>query len=195
MFAAPIAAGRAHPALHFIEDEEDFIFVADAPKRLQPFTAKMVIPALALDRLNDDGADVDLAFINKFSDLTFRFLFAVDYVAFLLRFGQSEVDARARNPWPIELGEQIRFARIRVRQAHGVTRAPVKGVTEMQNLSIALAITGAHVLAHLPIHRCLQAIFDRERAAFNEQVALERPEANDPRKSFYKFRVAFRVNI
>src|SRR5436190_1785454 len=86
MFAAPGAPGRAHPALHFIEDEEDFIFVADAPKRLQPFTAKMVIPALALDRLNDDGADVDLAFINKFSDLTFRFLFAVDYVAFLRPF-------------------------------------------------------------------------------------------------------------
>src|SRR5438046_5703948 len=134
MFAAPIAAGRAHPALHFIEDKEDVIFVADAPKRLQPFTAKMVIAAFTLDRLNDDGTDVDLAFINKFSNLAFRFLFAVVHVSFLLRLGQSEVDVRAGNPWPTELGEQIRFARIRVRQAHGVTRAPVKGATEMQNL-------------------------------------------------------------
>src|SRR5205823_9448712 len=141
MFAAPIAAGRAHPALHFIEDKEDVIFVTDAPKRLQPFTAKMVIAAFTLDWLNDDGADVDLAFINKFSNLTFRFLFAVDHVAFLLRFGQSEVDVWAGNPWPIELGEQICFAPIRVRQAHGVTCAPVKGVTEMQNLSTALTIT------------------------------------------------------
>src|SRR5882724_11248065 len=141
MFAAPIATGRAHPALHFIEDEEDFVFVANLSQRLQPFAPEMVIAALALDRLNDNGADVDLVLADVRPDFLLRLLLTRDHIGFALRFWQRKINARTRNARPIELGEQIRFARIGVGKAHGVTAASVKRVTKMQNLRAALPMT------------------------------------------------------
>src|ERR1700730_7551482 len=69
----------------------------------------------------------------------------------------------------------------------------MESVTEMQYLGAALAMTGDHVLAHFPIHRRLLTIFDGERAAFDEQIALERRQAHYARKRVDKFRVDFRI--
>ena len=62
MLAAPVLAGDAHARLHFVKDQQHVVFIADPAKRLQPFAAKMVVAAFALDRLNDDGGDVHAAF-------------------------------------------------------------------------------------------------------------------------------------
>ena len=59
MFTAPVATRRTHAALHFVEDEEDIVFVANFSQFLQPFAAEMIVTAFALDRFNDDGANVD----------------------------------------------------------------------------------------------------------------------------------------
>ena len=61
MFTAPVATRRTHAALHFVEDEEHLVLVANLSQFLQPFAAEMIVAALALDRLNDDGANVDAA--------------------------------------------------------------------------------------------------------------------------------------
>ncbi len=61
MFAAPISAGGAHAALHFVENQEHFVLVADAAERSQPFAAEMIVATFALDRLDDDRGDVDAA--------------------------------------------------------------------------------------------------------------------------------------
>src|ERR1700694_3086232 len=71
----------------------------------------------------------------------------------------------------------------------------MESVTEMQYLGAALAITRGHVLAHFPIHRRLQTIFDRERAAFDEQVALKRRQSHHARKRVDKLSVAFGINV
>ena len=71
----------------------------------------------------------------------------------------------------------------------------MKRLAEMQNLGAAFTATGSHVLAHFPIHRGLERVLDRERAAFDEEIALERRQTSDARKRFDKFRVAFRINI
>src|SRR5213076_3439131 len=60
------------------------------------------------------------------------------------------------------------------RKTDGVAAAPMKGAAEMQNLCAAFAVARCHVFAHLPVHRRLQTIFDRERAAFDEKITLER---------------------
>jgi len=69
MFAAPIAAGGAHAALHFVKNEQDIVFVGNFSQFLQPFTAKMIVAPLALDRLDDDGANVDVALFDEIADL------------------------------------------------------------------------------------------------------------------------------
>src|SRR5437870_3171726 len=96
---------------------------------------------------------------------------------------------------PIELGEQIRLARISVGETHRITASTVKGVPEMQNLSPAFAVTSLHVLAHLPIHRCLQTILDCERTTFDEKITLQRRQTDYAFKGLDKFRVALRVNV
>ncbi len=110
-------------------------------------------------------------------------------------FRQREIDVRIGNARPVELGEQIGLARIGVRQAHGVTAAAMKRLAEMQNLGAAFAPARRHVLAHLPIHRGLERVLDRERAAFDEEIAFERRQTGHPRECFDKFRVAFGINI
>src|SRR5947209_13091271 len=65
----------------------------------------------------------------------------------------------------------------------------------MQDLSPALAATRGHVLAHLPIHRRLQAVLDRERAAFDEEIAIERGITGNAHESLDELRVLLRVDI
>ena len=84
MLAAPIATSRAHAALHFIENEEDIVRIGNFPQLLQPFAAEMVIATLALDWLDNDGADVDLPLADKVVNLAFSLLFPFDHIGFAL---------------------------------------------------------------------------------------------------------------
>ena len=155
----------------------------------------MIVAAFALDRFDDDGADVDLAPVDELTNLSLRFLFALDHIRFALRFGQREIDVRTQNARPIEFSEQIRLARIGIGETHRVAAAAVKRVSKMQNLRAALPMTGRHVLANFPIHRRFQTIFDRKRAAFDKQIAFQRAQTDHALERFHKFGVAFRVNI
>jgi hypothetical protein len=60
----------------------------------------------------------------------------------------------------------------------------------MQNLRAAFAVTCGHVLPDFPIHRRLQTILHRKRAALDEQIMLERRQTDDALKRRYKFSVA-----
>jgi hypothetical protein len=44
-------------------------------------------------------------------------------------------------------------------------------------------------------HRRFQTVFDRERAAIDEEISLERRQTDDARKNFDEFGVGFGVNI
>src|SRR5437773_2718512 len=102
MFTAPVATRRAHAALHLVENEKDIVFVAARSQFLQPFAAEMIVTALSLDWLDDDGADVDVALIDEVADFALRFLLARNHVSFALRFRQRKIDVWARHAWPIE---------------------------------------------------------------------------------------------
>src|SRR5947207_12686683 len=107
MFAAPIAAGGTHAALHFVENQQDIVFVGNRSQFLQPFAAKMIVAPLALDRLDDNRANIDIALLDELADLALRFLFALDYIRLALRFRKRKIDARTRDAGPIKFGEQI----------------------------------------------------------------------------------------
>src|SRR5258705_7611839 len=150
----------------------------------------MVVAAFALDRLDDNGADVDVALLDELANLALGFLFALDHVRLAFRFRQRKIDVRTRDAWPIKLRKQIRLPRIGISQAHGITGPPMERMLEMQNLGAAFAVTCGHVLPDFPIHRCLQAILYRKRAALDEQITLERRQTDDALKRRDKFSVA-----
>src|SRR4029450_13213582 len=66
---------------------------------------------------------------------------------------------------------------------------------EMHTLGAAFPMTCGHVLADFPIHRCLQTILHRKRAALDEQITLERRQTDDALKRSYEFSVPGPVNI
>src|SRR5436305_12346741 len=195
MFTAPVATRRAHAALHLVENEKDIVFVDARSQFLQPFTPEMIVTTLALDRLDDDGADVDVTLVDEIADLALGLLFARNHIGFSLRFWQRKIDVRTRDSRPVELSEQVRLARIGIRQAHGVTAASMKSPAEMQDLRAALAMACRHVLAHLPIHCRLQTILDCQRAALDEKITLQRRQTDYALKGLDKLRVALRVNV
>ena len=71
----------------------------------------------------------------------------------------------------------------------------MEGVLEMQDLGAALAMAGRDIFSDLPIHRRLERVLDREGAAFDEEITLERRQPTHPGKGFDKLGVARRVNI
>ena len=57
------------PRLHFVEDQEHLVLVADLAQLLQQLAAEMIVAAFALDRLDDDRGDVDAALVDELPDL------------------------------------------------------------------------------------------------------------------------------
>ena len=86
MLTAPVAAGDAHPALHFVKNEEHFILVADPAEGLQPFATEMIVATFTLDRLDNNRGDVETALLHELHDLGFGFFLPLDHVAGPLGF-------------------------------------------------------------------------------------------------------------
>src|SRR6266436_7728873 len=154
----------------------------------------MIVASLALDRLDNNRANVDVALLNEITDLALGFLFPLNHVRLAFRFRQRKIDGWTRNAGPIEFRKQIRFTRIGIGQAHRVTGPSMERMPEMQNLCAAFAVTRSHVLPDFPIHRCLQTILHRKRAALDEQITLEWRQTKDALKRRHKFSVPSRVN-
>ncbi len=137
MFAAPAFTGESHAGLHFVENQQDVILVANLSQRLKPFLAEMMIPAFALNRFDDDRRDVHALLRNDVADLLFRNFFLRRDIFGALRFGQREINERRADARPRELGEVGDLFRVGVRQAHRVAAATVKCTFEVQNLRAA----------------------------------------------------------
>src|SRR5438477_9895134 len=101
MLTAPHLTGDTHAALHFVEDEKDVVFVADLAELFQPFAPEMIIAALALDRFDDDGADVDLMFVDVSMDCLFGFFLTRTDVALAIVFRQRKIGVWTGNTRPV----------------------------------------------------------------------------------------------
>ena len=173
MLAAPVPAGNAHAALDFVEDEQEVVLVANPPQRAQELAAEMVVAALALDRLDDDGGDVGGLLREDVADLFQGQLLFLDDRRLTLGGRQGEVQARGDDARPGELGEVGDLAGVGVRQAQRIAAAPVEGALEVDDLGPALAASGSEVLPDLPIHGGLEGVLDGQGAAFDEEVTVQ----------------------
>src|SRR5439155_700350 len=61
MLEAPHSSGEPDAGLHFIEDQQHVVFVAELPHGPEELGAEMVVAALSLDRLHDERGDFVLA--------------------------------------------------------------------------------------------------------------------------------------
>src|ERR1035441_797173 len=95
----------------------------------------MVVAALALDRLDDDGRDI-LGFLCEYLTNLFegQLLFLDDHLVALGR-RQREIQTRRNDSRPRELREISNLARVGVRQTHRVTAPPVERAFEMDDRS------------------------------------------------------------
>ena len=155
----------------------------------------MIVATFALDGLDDDGGNIHGFLLEHGAEFLLGDLFLADDVgkAFFLR--QRKVDHRGADARPGELGEVCDLPRVGVRQAHRVAGAAVERVFEMDDFRAALTATSSNVFAHLPIHRGLESVLDGERAAFDEEVALESRMCDDAGEGFDERGVLRRVNI
>ncbi len=71
----------------------------------------------------------------------------------------------------------------------------MKGPLEVDDLRPTLTPSGRQILAHFPIHRGLQRVLHRRRAAINEEVTLQWTQTHDSRKCRHKSGVLHRINI
>src|SRR5437868_15014479 len=141
MLATPGAPSSAMPGLHFVETQQDVALVADFPQLAQPFATEMIVAPFSLDRFDYDRGDVGPAFIDECPNFRFRFFLALNHIAFALIFREGKIDCWIGNPRPVELGEQIRLARIGIGQAHGITGTTMKCVAKLQNVGDSFAMT------------------------------------------------------
>src|SRR6185295_4439013 len=145
MFTAPVAACKARAALDLVENQQHAKLVRQLTEFAQPFAAEMIVAALALDRLDDDGRDVQRV---RFEDSTNRhlaFAFAHDDVGGSLRFWQGKIDGGCRHPRPIELREMIRLTRVGVGEAECVTAAAVESACEVKDFRASLTMAGREI--------------------------------------------------
>src|SRR5580765_1998368 len=138
MFAAPVLAGDTHPTLHFIEDQQNVVFIADRAQSLQKLAPKMIVATLALYWFDDNRGDIRAFRGNYISDLLLCYLFFFDHPSDAFLWRHREIEAWTGHARPWKFSKIGNLARVRVREAHRVARAPVECAFEMNNLSTAL---------------------------------------------------------
>ena len=134
--------------------------------------AEVVVAALALDRLHDDGGDVVGVVGEGPLDLVERLLLSGRDVPLDLR-RRGEAQVRVPDARPAELREEVGLDRVGVGEREGVAGAAVERLAQVDDLLALLPgdPLGA-VAAHLPVEGGLERVLDPERAAFDEEGVL-----------------------
>ena len=107
----PHFAGSAHAALYFVHDEQEVVLIGQAPKLGEKFRPKVIVPTLALDRLDDQSGNIVWVGAHGLLDLGHGLGFCFD------RFGQDligdgEAQFRVDDARPVESGEVHVLARV-----------------------------------------------------------------------------------
>ena len=169
VLVGPPLAGEAHARLDFVEDQERFAFVGDAPQLVQELASEVVVAAFGLDGLDQDGGDVVGVLVEGLLDLAQRSLLGLDHLGEVGAL-EREADGWGRYARPGELREQIGLHRIGVGDRERVAAATVEGVFEVQDLlALVAGLAGGAVLLHLPVEGRLHGVFDGEGSAVDEE--------------------------
>src|ERR1043166_6843667 len=130
----------------------------------------MIVAAFALDWFDNDCRDVVTFLFDDFADFRLGLFLFCSGIFVSISKRQGKINRRRFDPRPWKLREVIGLARVGIRQAHRVTAATVKRMSEMDEFSPALAASGSNVLADFPVHCSLQRILNRSRATLDEEI-------------------------
>src|SRR6202522_769265 len=91
MLAAPVFAGDAHAALHFVKNQQNIVVVAQTAEQLKKFGSEMVVAAFALNWFKDNGGDVHGLLREYVTKLFFRPLFLFNDIRQALGLRQGKI--------------------------------------------------------------------------------------------------------
>ena len=203
MLPGPHLASDAHAALHFVEDEEHFVFVAYLAKLLEELCAEVVVSAFALYRLDDDGGDSVGIVHQRVLDLLYRLRFEPFDVAEMLfkREGYLRVDyARPFSKFRIAL---VLVRVVGVRDGESVAAASVEGLVEVHDLRAFASVVGfargylalLQKLLDFPVHRYLEGVLNGERAVVDEEYVVVAFRHSDFAERFDEVSHLLRVDV
>ena len=133
----------------------------------------MVIAALALNRLSNEGRNVVRVLRERSLRLAQSVFLRSDHLVQMI--AERVDDRRHVDPRPVELGESVRLVGFSVGQRQGVATAAMKGACQMHDLGTKIGIEpGGFVLPALPVKGDLEGILDRQRATFDEEQMRQR---------------------
>ncbi len=203
MLPGPHFAGDAHAALHFVEDEEHFVFVAYLAQLLVVLGAVVVVLGFALFRLDDDGGYSVRVVHERVLDLLDGLRFEPLDVSEVLfeREGDLRVDdARPFGEFSVAL---VLVRVVGVGDGERVAAAPVEGFVEVHYLCALASVVGfagcdfalLHELLYLPVHRDLEGVFDGERAVVDEEYVVVALGHGDFAEGFYEVGHFLRIDV
>src|SRR5260370_6842 len=111
----------------------------------------MIVPAFTLDWFNDDGGDVRSFAGKNLADLRLGPVLLLHDLGGAARLGERIIEARGKHARPGELGKIIGLARLGVRQAQRIARAPVKRALEVEDVRAPFAPSHGAALANPPV--------------------------------------------
>src|SRR5690606_6767110 len=116
VFVTPERAGEAYSGLHLVINEQCFVFVGQNTQLLHEFPTEMVVTALSLDRLYNDGAYlvpvVGECLLYLPDSLLFAFKRCCEVVG-----GFRKSPHRATYAGPVELSKPLRLVGLGVGKA------------------------------------------------------------------------------
>ena len=89
MLMCPPFTCHSDSGLDFIEDEQHFVFIAQGSYRFEEFGSEMVVTALTLNRLHDEGGDVIFVIHKSFFNFAHSLFFELN--DFIMIFVQREI--------------------------------------------------------------------------------------------------------
>ena len=171
MLMGPPFPGGSKSRLDLVKDQQELMFVGQPPQFHQKFRTEMVVPAFPLDGFDDETGDV--VWVQRHHGFDGSNGFPLGSLDLGKVFSsQREGELWIRNARPVELGEVLVFSRIRgVGERHGVTRAAVESLLEVNDLRSLFVLALRQILADLPVESGLQRILDGQGPSINpEQV-------------------------
>ena len=174
VLVGPHFSSQPEAGLHLIENEQGLLIICNPSEVFEKFFSEMVVAALSLDGLNNDGRDPAGMPGEAAKDVLAALRLSPGDPLSLKRV------RRKANLWigdsgPVKLWKEVCFFGGGIRQRKCVAAAPVKCLLEMKNLVAWAGVpSGLQVQPRFPVKGCLQGVFYRQGSALNKKQVTER---------------------
>ena len=169
MLIGPHFPCKAEACLDLVENKERLALIGNPAQIAKKFSAEVIVSALSLDRLDDDGSDV--VGVEGECLLNFRqaFFFSGAHTSKLF-----VVDRKAQlwiaDTGPIEFWKEVRFFRRRVGQRQRIAASAMEGLLEMKDLVAGgFRPPGRLVEPGLPVKCSLQGVLYGKRPTLDKK--------------------------